>query len=127
MHSTFTSLARPKEVVWYSKVPLGHNVLGKVISGVMKQAGLKDTTPIHQLFPSLRVSLASTRLFNAQADEQLIMSRTGHSSTDGVRAYKRASNKLKKVTSDVLNWSKDETIKSASESQAEPPLKRPCF
>ena len=70
-----------------------------------------------------------------------IMSRTGHSSTDGVRPYKRASNKLKKVTSDVLNRSaqpatktveseqekrsKDEAIKPAS--QAEPPLKRPCF
>ena len=70
-----------------------------------------------------------------------IMSRTGHSSTDGVRPYKRASNKLKKVTSDVLNQSaqpatktveseqekrsKDEAIKPAS--QAEPPLKRPCF
>ena len=38
-------------------------------------------------------------------DKQLIMSRTGHSSTDGVRAYKRPSSKLKKITSDVLNQS----------------------
>ena len=32
------------------------------------------------------------------------MSRTRHSSNDGVRAYKSASNKLKQVTSDVLNY-----------------------
>ena len=31
------------------------------------------------------------------------MSVTGHSSTDGVRAYKRMSEKLREVTSEVLN------------------------
>lgn len=31
------------------------------------------------------------------------MSVTGHSSTDGVRAYKQMSEKLKEVSSDVLN------------------------
>ena len=46
----------------------------------------------------------------AEVDEQLIMSRTGHSSTDGVRAYKRTSEKLKKMTSDVLNNSKKRTF-----------------
>ena len=51
---------------------------------------------------SLRVS-AATRLFNSGVDEQAIMCVTGHSSTDGVRAYKRMSEKLKELTSDVLN------------------------
>ena len=131
-----TPLARPKEAVWYSKVPIGHNVLGKVIGDMMKKAGFEG----HYTNHSLRVSLA-TRLFDAQVDEQLIMSRTGHSSTDGVRAYKRASNKLKQLTSDVLNRSalpvakhieseqekrpEEEALKPACE--AEPPLKRPCF
>ena len=36
------------------------------------------------------------------------MTRTGHSSTDGVQAYKRASNKLKRLTSNVLNSNKPE-------------------
>ena len=35
-------------------------------------------------------------------DEQLIMQRTGHSS-NAVRAYKRVGEKLRTVTSDVLN------------------------
>ena len=30
------------------------------------------------------------------------MSRTGHSSTDGIQAYKWTSDKLKQLTSDVL-------------------------
>ena len=41
----------------------------------------------------------TTRLFEACVDEQLIMLCTGH----GVWAYKRVSQKLKEVTSDVLN------------------------
>ena len=77
------SLARPKGTLWYSMTPLGHNMLGRIVSDM---AGFEG----HYTKHSLRVSLA-TRLFNAKVDEQLIMSRTGHSSTDGVRAYKRAS------------------------------------
>ena len=65
---------------------------------MMREAGFEG----HYTNHSLRASLA-TRLFDAEVDEQLIMSRTGHSSTDGVRGYKRASTKLKKLTSDVLN------------------------
>ena len=93
-----TPLSKKKGDVWYSTTPLGHNVLGKVVSEMMKEAGFEG----HYTNHSLRVSLA-TRLFDAEVDEQLIMSRTGHSSTDGVRAYKRASTKLKQLTSDVLN------------------------
>ena len=41
--------------------------------------------------PSLRVSLA-TKLFQNGIDEQLIMTKTGHCSTDGVRKDKRIGN-----------------------------------
>ena len=51
---------------------------------------------------SLRAT-AATRLFEAKVDEQLIMHRTGHSTTSGVRSYKRVGEKLRAVTSDVLN------------------------
>ncbi len=46
---------------------------------------------------------AATRLFYAQ-----LMSRTGHSSTDGVRAYKRTSTNLKQWN--VLNSGKIEDV-----------------
>ena len=64
----------------------------------MKRAGFTGYFTIH----SLRATTA-TRLFSAGIDERLIMSRTGHSSTEGVRAYKRTSMQLYELTSDVLN------------------------
>ena len=47
--------------------------------------------------------MVTTRLFDAHVDEQLIMSRTGHSSTKGVRSYKRISEQLQEDVSDILN------------------------
>ena len=67
--------------VWYSRTPLGHNSFSKVVREMMKKAGFEGHFTNH----SLRVSSA-TRLFDAEVNEQLIMSRTGHSSTDGVCA-----------------------------------------
>ena len=51
---------------------------------------------------SLR-AIAATRLIEARVDEQLIMQRMGHSSNAGVRSYERIGEKLRTVTSDVLN------------------------
>ena len=82
----------------YSKSAIGHNILGKTIQRFMKAANIPGTFSNH----SLR-STVTTRLFYARVDEQLIMSRTGHSSTAGVRAYKRTSVQLLEHTSDVLN------------------------
>ena len=56
-------------------------------------------------------SLRATGLFEAKIDKQLIMQRTGHSSSV-VRAYISVGEKLRAVTSDVLNGSvgiKDES------------------
>ena len=50
----------------------------------------------------LRVT-AATRLFQQSVDEQLIMSRTGHRSIDGVRTYKRVSESQQLALSNVLN------------------------
>ena len=99
---------------------------------MMREVGFEG----HYTNHSLRVSLAS-RLFDAEVDKQLIMSRTGHLSTDSVRAYKRASTKLKRLTSDVLNNVKRNTtteqevdIKEKPEiehgSPELPQRKRPC-
>ena len=63
-----------------------------------EQAGIKGYKTNH----SLRVT-AATRLFQSGMDEQLIMERTGHRSTDGVRAYKRSSLQQQALVSRVLN------------------------
>ena len=80
--SMLKPLKRPVGDVWYSKSAIVHNILGKTIQCLMKAANIPGTLSNH----SLR-STVTTRLFNARVDEQLIMSRTGHSSTAGVRAY----------------------------------------
>ena len=82
-------LPKQKGTIWYSKSPMGHNTLGKIVSEMMKQAGFEG----HYTNHSLRVTSA-TCLFDAEVDEQLIMTRRGHSSTDDVHAYKRTSDKL---------------------------------
>ena len=55
---------------------------------------------------TLQQSLASCHQCNMSVrrlDEQLIMACTGHSSSAGVRSYKRVTEHLKKKTSDILN------------------------
>ena len=63
-----TPLSKPKGDVWCSKCPLGHNTLSKIVSRLMSDAGFEG----HYTNHSLRVSSA-TRLFDAEVDEQLIM------------------------------------------------------
>ena len=92
------ALKYPKGEVWYQKMPVGHNVLSKMISRMMSSANISGHFTNH----SLR-STATTRLFNAHLDEQLIMARTGHSSVKGVRSYKHIGEQLVEETSDILN------------------------
>ncbi len=91
-------LQNPKGNIWYSGQPVGHNKLSSTVGRLCEQAGIEGFFTNH----SLRTS-AATRLCDAGVDEQLIMLRTGHRSTAGVRSYKRATEALKKQTSRVLN------------------------
>ena len=86
---------------WYDARAVENNILAGTVKCLCQKAGLTSHFTNH----SLR-STAATRLFEAGVDEQLIMLRTGHSTTSGVRSYKRVGEKLKYVTSDVLNSTK---------------------
>ena len=108
--------------VWYQKCPVGHNTLANIVSNIMKLVNIPGQFSNH----SLR-STATTRLFHASLDEQLIMSRTGHSSTRGVRAYKRICDQQQQHTSSILNSkkkkvdieNKDNTVANVSSVQLE--------
>ena len=63
------SLSRPKDNIWFSKVPCGHNTLQNIVPQLMKKAGFTGYFTNH----SLRATTA-TQLFDAGVDEQLIMS-----------------------------------------------------
>ena len=102
-------------LLWYS---WQHKTLSKTIARICEAACIKG----YFTNLSLRTS-AATRFFDAGVDEQLIMQRTGHRSVQGVRLYKRMTQKLKKKTSDVLN---DCTNASPKKNQSGPSPKAVC-
>ena len=91
---------------WYTRTPVGHNMLSHTVSCLFEEAGVTGHFTNH----SLRAT-AATRMFDAGSDEQLIMHRTGHNSSVVVHSYKRITDSLKEKTSDVLNASAPPTKK----------------
>ncbi len=91
-------IRKPKTAIWFSINAVGHNTLGQTVKRLCQEAGIQGFKTNH----SLRVSNA-TRLFQSGVDEQLIMTRTGHRSVQGVRTYKRVSEDQKQALSSVLN------------------------
>lgn len=100
-----TPLQKPRRSRWFSKNPVGHNTLGKTVSRLCQLAGIQGFRTNH----SLRAT-AATRLYHGNTDEQLIMTVTGHKSSDGVRSYKRTSDDQFKSVSSVLCKAPDQLI-----------------
>ena len=69
-------LTNPSPICWYSSRPYGHNWLASTVARLCKE-GIGSNH-------SLRVTNA-TWLYDSHIDEQLIMERTGHLSSEGVR------------------------------------------
>ena len=105
-------LVRRTETCWFRKAALGHNKLSQVVPRLMKSAGIPGYFTNH----SLRAT-AATRLYDAQVDEATIMDRTGHRSTSGVRTYKRESDKLNELSSNVLNQGKRVKVDTSFDTQ----------
>ena len=93
-----TPLKYPRGNVWYGKTPIGHNKLDTTAKRICKAVGIVGYKTNH----SLGVTTA-TRLFQKGVEEQLIMSRTGHRSVEGVRTYKRIGDEQREMLSDILN------------------------
>ena len=91
-------LQNPTASCWFSNKPLGHHTLTTTIAHLCKEAGITGFKTNH----SLRATTA-TRLYQLGVDEQLVMERTGHRNLDGVRHYKRTSDKQQEALSDILN------------------------
>ncbi len=99
---------------WYQCKPVGHNMLGQTVKRLCDNVKANGFFTNH----SLRRTCA-TRLYRSGADEQEIMSITGHRSKDGVRAYKRMNIKQEEELSDMLQ----NTVATA---QKRPRLKIEC-
>ena len=98
-------LKKPQPNRWYSTKPIGHNTLEGTVARLCKNAGIQGYHTNH----SLRATTV-TRLFQAGVDEQLIMEKTGHTSLDAVRSYKRTSSTQQQCLSDILNTNSKSVI-----------------
>ena len=88
----------PTDTCWYTRCPVGHNTLSTAVARMCKLAGITGYKTNH----SLRAT-ATSRLYQSGVDEQLVMERTGHRSVEGVRSYKRTSDKQRETLSNILN------------------------
>ena len=113
-----TPIKKPKSAIWYSVTAVGHNTLSQTVRRLCKEAGIQGFKTNH----SLRVTNA-TRLFQSGVDEQLIMSRTGHRSVQGVRTYKRVSEDQKLVLSSVLNAATNGNVEKVETNDCQPQKK----
>ena len=98
--------------MWFKNQPIGVHTLASTVKRLCEKAGIEGYKTNH----SLRVTTA-TRLFQSGADEQLIMERTGHRSTDGVRAYKQSCPEQAERLSKVLNLEKRELLPTNREKR----------
>ena len=92
------TLPKPKGMIWFKNQPIGVHTLASTVKRLCQRAGIEGYKTNH----SLRVTTA-TRLFQSGVDEQLIMERTGHRSTDGIRTYKCSCPEQAEQVSKVLN------------------------
>ena len=93
-------LVKPKGDIWYAAATVGHNTLDMTVARMCSAAGISGYKTNHSLCDTL-----ATRLFKEDVDEQLIMAKTGHRSTDGVRSYKQVSKEQLEWISNVVQGS----------------------
>ena len=86
---------------WYLNVPIGRNVLSKMVSEMCAEAGVPGNKTNH----SLRVSGASC-LFDAGVPERIIEQRTGDRSVEGLRLYERITDDQNMDVSKILHGEK---------------------
>ena len=120
-------LVSPGPDCWFSRVPVGWNQLQNTIARLCKEAGFQGFYTNH----SLRATTA-TRLYAKGVDEQLIMERTGHSSTTAVRSYKRTTTSQLEQVSNLMFTAKNSELIVDEKENSMPcdeylPEKKPCY
>lgn len=85
--------------VWYYDSPIGHNLLARKLKTMFESAGLDGENISNH---SLRATGVS-RMFAQGVPEKMIMERSGHLSSAGVRSYERTTSAQKQTLSDTLS------------------------
>ena len=87
---------------WYYNIPVGRNLLSRMVPDLYSEAGLSCRKTNH----SLQVSSA-TRLFEAGVPEKVIQQRTGHRSLEALRMYERVTEQQEQAVSKILSGETD--------------------
>ena len=82
---------------WSQSKPIGHNPLSNTVKRLCASAGIDGFFTNHSLCRS-----CATCLFQEGIEEQVIMSRTGQKSLEGVRAYKTIFDDQQQSSFDTL-------------------------
>ena len=82
---------------WYVAMPVGKNVLSKMVAEMCSDAGIHGRKTNH----SLRVAGVSS-LFDAGVPERIIQQRSGHRSLEGLRVYERVTQQQQEEVSKIL-------------------------
>ena len=90
------SLRKTKPNCWYSTIPVEINTLHKVVSSLLKNAGLDGFFTNHSLHRT-----CATRLFQAGQDSKIVKEITGHIS-DSVQKYQTMSTAQKMHVSSII-------------------------
>lgn len=85
--------------MWYYDSPIGHNLLARKLKTMFESAGLDGENISNH---SLRATGVS-RMFAQGVPEKMIMERSGHLSSAGVRSYERTTSAQKQTLSDTLS------------------------
>ena len=101
----------PRPNCWYQSRPVGHNQLSKTVKRLCNKAGMTGYFTNHLLRRT-----CATRLYQQGADEQLIMSVTGHRSKDGVRMYKEVSHEQQEELNEMIQPTKRRRVETATAS-----------
>ena len=100
---------------WFTSVPIGKNLLSKMVAEMCSKAGITGRKTNH----SLRVSGATT-LFDAGVPERIIQQRTGHKSIESLCIYERVTEDQERIVSNILTGDAKkfvESVKHADETK----------
>lgn len=87
---------------WHQTKAVGHNTLNKTVKRMVEKVGAIGFYSNHSLWRT-----CATRLYQQGADEQQIMSVTGHRSKCGVRIYKEICEDQEEKLSSMIHTSID--------------------
>ena len=101
---------------WFTPVPIGKNLLSKMVAEMFSEAGITGRKTNHSL-----CVLGATTLFDTGVPERIIQQRTGHKSIEGLRIYERVTEDQEKIVSKILTGDAKKFVESVKHAEETKP------